>query len=444
MITKKTFRKNHVTKAVAVVALALVIAGCGGGSGGGGGTGNAGGGKTLNLWLGGVLTTSTPGSDYRVWVDDTVARFKQANPGTDVKITLLPADNDQLAAKVQGAFASKAVPDVMMLYSGAYTTAYASGLESLTSRIKDTPGMYDSMSGWDLSCTDFDCQGGSGTVLGVPADMISFFLFYNKNLLSQAGISGPPQTWDELLSDCGTLKAKNIVPMAYGDQEGYTTVNFLAENLASYLEPADMQGILSGSNKLTDPKVVAALDAVNQLRTSGCSQQDASTQKQLDAINLFSSGKAAMVEMYAGVVPDLAKGIGTDNLGVTVIPGSGPLGPRVASNSGDNWVIPSAAKNKDLAWKWIQIATDQQSAEGWTEKVNLPTANIAAAAKVTDPLLAFIADKSSTASLVLLDSVLPNGPALYLYKQLNLTFSGQMSSQDALASTQQQLDAQGS
>src|SRR4051812_12384548 len=60
---------------------------------------------TLQVWLGGILTTSTPGSPFRAWVDDQVTRFKAANPGSDVKITLLPADNDQLAAKVQSAFA---------------------------------------------------------------------------------------------------------------------------------------------------------------------------------------------------------------------------------------------------------------------------------------------------------------------------------------------------
>src|SRR5882672_10298992 len=48
---------------------------------------------TLQLWLGGILTTSTPGSPFRAWVDDQVARFKAANAGSDVKITLLPADN---------------------------------------------------------------------------------------------------------------------------------------------------------------------------------------------------------------------------------------------------------------------------------------------------------------------------------------------------------------
>jgi len=39
---------------------------------------------TIQVWLGGVLTTSTAGTPYRTWVDDVITRFKAANPGSDV------------------------------------------------------------------------------------------------------------------------------------------------------------------------------------------------------------------------------------------------------------------------------------------------------------------------------------------------------------------------
>src|ERR1700674_4903689 len=34
---------------------------------------------TIDLWLGGVLTTSTPGSPYDMWVQHVITRFKAAN-----------------------------------------------------------------------------------------------------------------------------------------------------------------------------------------------------------------------------------------------------------------------------------------------------------------------------------------------------------------------------
>src|SRR5947207_15100152 len=61
----------------------------------------AGSAKTLELWLGGILTTATPGTPYRKWVDEQVARLKQLHPDVEVNLTFLPANNDQLAAQVQ-------------------------------------------------------------------------------------------------------------------------------------------------------------------------------------------------------------------------------------------------------------------------------------------------------------------------------------------------------
>ena len=204
---------------------------------------------------------ATPGSAYRNWVDNVISRFKAKYPGTTFYVTLLPANNDQLAAKVESAFASHAVPDLMLLYSGAYTTVYQQGLMHLNSMIDSTPGFYKSFSGWNLSCENLNCQNGSGIDPRGTDRPGLVFLFYNKKLFAQAGLAKPPGTWSELLSDCSTLKAKGILPMSYGDPEGYTTVNFLDENLASYITQPQMNSILKGHQQLTDPPVVSALNS---------------------------------------------------------------------------------------------------------------------------------------------------------------------------------------
>jgi ABC-type glycerol-3-phosphate transport system substrate-binding protein len=443
-MTYRTLRRplRLATRFRVLTALALaclfVLAACSSSSSSNSGAKSA----TLQLWLGGVLTTSTPGSAYRAWVNNVIARVEKQYPGTKVNVTLLPANNDQLAAKVESAFASHSVPDVMLLYSGAYTTVYQQGLMHLNSLVNSTPGFYKSFSGWNLSCEKLNCNGGSGTILGVPTDLDGFFLFYNKKLFAKAGLSKPPASWSQLLADCATLKSKGILPMSYGDAEGYTTVNFLDENLASYITQPQMNAILSGHLKLTDPAVVSALDRVSQLRTAGCAQSNASTVDQLNATPQFAAGKSAMVEMYPGLIPAFEKGIGASNLGVAVIPGTGPLGTHVASNSGDNWVIPAQSANPKLAWNFIKVATDATSAKLWLTDVGLPTTNIAASGDITDPVMRFVAtDLNKAGNLELLDSVLPNGVALYLYKDLNLFFAGHMSAQSVMSATQTQLSA---
>lgn len=400
-------------------------------------------GATLQLWLGGILTTSTPGTPYLKWVNQQIARFKAAEPGANVQVTLLPADNDQLAAKVESAFAANKVPDVMMLYSGAYTTAYASGLLPLGKDINATPGFYGSMSNWDLSCANFNCNNGSGTILGVPTDDGGFFLFYNKSLLTKAGISGPPSTFSQLLSDCTALKSKGIVPLTYGDRDGYTTVNWLDEDIGSYLSSADGQAMLAGKLKLTDPRIVQALAQIAQLRTNGCVQSDATTHEQIDATNAFAAGKTAMVEMYPSLFTTFEKTLGS-NLGVSTLPisGNGPLASQIAANSLDNWVIPKNAAHPDLGWEWIKIVSDKQAGEGIATLLGNPPANIAADAGIANPLLKYMAAKVKQPGVPLLDSVLPNSVALYLYKELQQAFAGKISAQAAMSATQTAFDRQ--
>ena len=41
---------------------------------------------TLQLWVGGSLRRRHRGTPYREWLDSQIARFKQANKGSDVKI----------------------------------------------------------------------------------------------------------------------------------------------------------------------------------------------------------------------------------------------------------------------------------------------------------------------------------------------------------------------
>jgi ABC-type glycerol-3-phosphate transport system substrate-binding protein len=398
---------------------------------------------TLQLWLGGILTTSTPGTPYLKWVNEQIARLKAAVPGSSVQVTLLPADNDQLAAKVESAFAANKVPDVMMLYSGAYTTAYASGLGPLGKQVNATSGFYQSLSNWDLSCANFNCNQGSGTILGVPADDGGFFLFFNKSLLKKAGISKPPSTFSELLSDCAALKSKGIVPLTYGDRDGYTTVNWLDENIASYLTSADGQAMLAGKLKLTDPRIVQALSQITQLRTNGCVQSDATTHEQIDATNSFAAGKTAMVEMYPSLFTSFEKTLGS-RLGVTRLPisGTGPLASKIAANSLDNWVIPKNAAHPDLAWEWIKLVSDEKAGQSSAALLGNPPANIAADAKIADPLLKYMAAEVKDPGIPLLDSVLPNSVALYLYKELQQAFAGKISPQAAMSAAQTAFERQ--
>jgi raffinose/stachyose/melibiose transport system substrate-binding protein len=428
--------KSPIAGALVALVLAVAAAGCGGGGGGSGSSAAAGGAPkagTINIWLAGLFATATPGTPYRNWIDAQTTRFEKAYPGSKVNITLLPANNDQFSAKLQAAFTAHQVPDLMLIYSGGYTTPYIPSLLQLNSYVDKSSGMYSSISNWDLSCADLNCQDGKGQIYGVPIDFGSYALFYNKSLFQKAGIASPPTTFDQLLSDCSTLKSKGILPIAYGDRDGYSTDNWVTYMYASYFDTGDVAKLNDGSMKYTDPKVVEPLQTLTQLHTNDCVNKDASTRENASANDYFTSGKAAMVQMYPFVITDFEKAL-KSKLGVTNIPtaGSGPLAGQAAGNSFHNWVIPKDAKNPDLAFAYIKLATDKTAGADLATMVGTPPANIAAQSTVSDPFVKFFAKLGENPGIPLVDSVIPVNLALYYYKQLQAAFSGAESPQKAM------------
>src|SRR5437868_1738016 len=214
-------------------------------------------GGSITVWLSGTYAGATPGSTYRKWLDAVKASYEKKYPGSKVTYVLTPINNAQFTAQIAAAFASRRVPDAMLVYSGGYTTPYMlSSLEKLNSLVDKTPGFYASQTAWDLSCLNLDCKNGKGDIYGVPNDQGTYALFYNKALFKKAGIAGPPKTYAQLLSDCKKFKAKGILPLAYGDRDGYSTDNWVTYDYSSYMAPGDVAAVNDKKINYADPKLV--------------------------------------------------------------------------------------------------------------------------------------------------------------------------------------------
>jgi ABC-type glycerol-3-phosphate transport system substrate-binding protein len=299
------------------------------------------------------------------------------------------------------------------------------------------------MGGWDASCANFDCQGGQGTVLAVPADVLTFVMFYNKDLFAQAGLDAPARTYEDLYAQCEAFKEKGITPIIYGDLQGWTTDNYLLVDLVSRFEEGDVQRFVNGDLKFTDPKFVDPLTAIAELQKRGCVQADATTRDQFEATADFVAGKGAMIEGYPQFLPTLEPALG-DSLGVAPLPvgGTGPWRDRAASNSGEGWVIPKAARHPELAWDWITQVSDEAAGLGIEKYIGIPPANKAAHAKMTDPYLKFIAGLTDDTAMPLLDNVMSQATALVFYKEIQQAFAGTKSPLDALQAVQDYQDQQ--
>ena len=438
----------RILAALIVAVLALFAGACGGddeesssdSSSSGGETAKAKPG-TLELWVGGNFAGATPGTPYREWLDSQIDRFKADNKGSDVKITLLSTDNEQVAAKLQAAFQAKKAPDMMLFYSGGYTTPYINQLLQLNPYFDETPGFFDSLSGMDLSCENLDCDGGKGKIIAVPQDFGTYGLFYNKAMFKKAGVEAPIQTWDDLLSACTALKKTGVTPITFGDRDGYSTDNWVTLMYGSYFDDGDVEKVNDGELPYADPKLVQPLQQLVDLREQGCLNKDASTRENFEANSEFTSGKSAMVLMYPAVIPDFMKKLGKD-LGIMPIPqaSEGPLAGRSVGNAFYNYVVTKQSDNPGLAWEFIKVASDETAAGELLTTLGTPPAlKDVDESLVKDEFVQFFVDAAKDPAMPVLDSVIPVPVALTYYKELQQALSGKKTPEEAMQSMDDQL-----
>ena len=154
----------------------------------------------------------TAGKDLTIWVMgdssahfDTLVKPFEDKTGIDVRVVAIPWDSvDQ---KFTTAVASGNGPDVLQIgLSKLRTYADSGALMTLDDKtIADYPNL--------KSSNFIDGIAGDATAIGgkvVSAPWISDtrVLFTRTDILSAAGISAPPTTWDELRADAKTLAAR--------------------------------------------------------------------------------------------------------------------------------------------------------------------------------------------------------------------------------------------
>ncbi|MFJ2958695.1 extracellular solute-binding protein [Streptomyces sp. NPDC087270] len=361
-------RSRTVVTAMAL-ASALLLASCGSS---GGSTGD---GKTLKLWH-----YEGPDSAMGIAWNQAIAEFKKTHPG--VKVEFEAKGFEQIQKTASMVLNSDDAPDVME-YNKGNSTAGLLAKQGLLTDLTPEVTKY----GWDkllspsvTTTSRYNTQGvmGSGDWYGVPNFGEYTMVYYNKDLFAKNGVK-VPTTPEEFTAALAAFKAKGITPLADAGAE-YPAQQYLYQLALTKADRAWVNAyqLYQGKVDFHDAAWTYAANTFADWVAKGYLAKTASGAKAEDAGVSFISGKYPIFFSGSWWYGRFK----TENKfawGSFLWPGS-----KLTLGSGGNlWVVPKKAKNKQLAYDFINITMKQGIQNTLGNNGGIPVA--ASPTAITDP-----------------------------------------------------------
>jgi glucose/mannose transport system substrate-binding protein len=188
-----------------------------------------------------------------------------------------------------------------------------------------------------------------GKIYSVPVNIHrSNLLYYNPRVLADAGITAPPTSWAEFLTQAETLEAHGKTAISIGP--GWTQKHLLENVLLGELGADRYENLWNGTLNWASPEVTAALETYEKvLSHSDIASASADWQPALDKLVDGAAAYNVMGDWADAYLSGTKKLTFGQGYGVVVSPGS----EGVYNFLSDTFTLPVGAKNKPAAEKWL-------------------------------------------------------------------------------------------
>ena len=194
---------------------------------------------TLEVWH---AVSGTAGQAFSAEVE----AFDEANDLAEVRLSYSGGANES-AAKISAALLAGNAPDVALMYAGPAFTGSLGNFTAEQLIQRDDFAAEDIYPGiWDY-CKYYT----KDAVCAVPYGISTQVLYYNKDILADAGVdmSNPPKTWDEFYNVClqvlekENAKGNEAFSVFDADPAGWLFRSMLMQNGCGVVESDAREGI---------------------------------------------------------------------------------------------------------------------------------------------------------------------------------------------------------
>lgn len=329
------------TVALGALALSVSLTACSSGDGGGDST-------TLEVW-----DLQQSGKDINASYAPIIQSFEEANPGVEVKLTVIPYE--QYLNKALLALNGSSGPDVLSLDQIWMAQLAAAGqISALDEQIEASS---------TITPDDFFAGAWASNVYdestyGVPLNAdVWEQLYYNADLFEKAGLDpdSPPTTWEEWNAALEKLTDPST------DQAGISLIGCKNEGSVvvtnSLMFSNDGSVISDDASSYDSAENAAALEQYATLAEFAPAGVAATCEQ--DAVARFTAGKAAML-LDGSWQQDTMKTSADFDWRIAVPPV--PEGKTfIGALGGFNLGISAKATDPELAFKWIEHLTTAEN-----------------------------------------------------------------------------------
>lgn len=220
-------------------------------------------------------------------------------------------------------------------------------------------------------------------IFGLPLSMDTLALYYNKDLLNQAQISLPPQTWEEFYAD-----VKKITAL---DKDNNVIISGAAlgtsENVPRSFDILSILMMQNGATMEKDGRIefqayspaqegyLPGLAAVQFYTSFASPEKDAYSwnESMPNALEAFAQGKVAFFLGYHYNLDQIKKLNSTLNFDVVSLP---QVSLQNKVNYPSYWVegVSRTSQHTELAWKFLLNLTKENNIKTYLQNTGNPTA----------------------------------------------------------------------
>lgn len=313
-----------------------------------------------------VIYNSNMGDPEPRRIDENLVEWFQEETGIEVVHSIVAHEDFKQA--IRAYLSASTPPDLLTWFAGNRARFFIDrGLIMDISDVWENEGWNESYAeGWkNMSSVD-------GDKYFLPTSWYWWAVYYRPSIFENYGLE-EPETWDEFMNVCETLKSNGVTPITIGTKYRWTAAAWFDYLNMRLNGPEFHVNLMLGKEKYNDPRVKDVFRKWAELIDKEYFIQSPAAYSWSEAISFMTNGDAAMYLM-GDFIRDSYPDAVEDDLGFFRFPIIDPSLPVGEDAPTDGYFIPKNSKHPEAAKELLAFFGSKEVQEYTAEEIGrLPT-----------------------------------------------------------------------